>query len=507
MVGDEFRRMLFCLVGSVVVSIAMGADPAKRRLSDDEATRLARSMYGEIESITDLPRFFSQTRCCNEFNVELPETEPEADPLQRFETIAKRSPGCERWFDTVFAWDETQWMVGSVYSSPESTHPPKQPLAPEALHSHRLSIRWGDLDYSGHRMAIPEEATNTLRRDGPAMFDDAHFNHPTFFTITPLKFRFGRNAWASKNVASTRDPREVDYQHVGEETVRGVDCVIVAGSQRRERLWIDPETRRLHRRVRGNFDGSLIRIMTEYADHQEVSEGKFLPSRCVEVLIVGPDEHRTARRCEGQLVRLDTTTSLDPWIETLRPRIGEPVQDQRFSDTYVDIVWGETNEAEVRRLAEKKQQRLEADRRAIAKLAEPYEAMVGKPAPPLPKGSWLSGDPEITLPADLSGKPYLIHLWATWCGPCKNDVPTLNALAESGRIVIGLHPPEPIDQVRDAMTDVEMKYPTWRVNEQASGEASLGEYPATIFPYVISVTGRGVVDRVGPLRDVLGGER
>jgi len=33
------------------------------------------------------------------------------------------------------------------------------------------------------------------------------------------------------------------------------------------------------------------------------------------------------------------------------------------------------------------------------------------------------------MPADLAGRPALINLWATWCGPCVVELPTLNALA------------------------------------------------------------------------------
>jgi thiol-disulfide isomerase/thioredoxin len=50
----------------------------------------------------------------------------------------------------------------------------------------------------------------------------------------------------------------------------------------------------------------------------------------------------------------------------------------------------------------------------------------GKPAP----GTEFD-DPDgdtVTL-ASFEGKPLLLNLWATWCGPCVKEMPTLDALA------------------------------------------------------------------------------
>ena len=36
--------------------------------------------------------------------------------------------------------------------------------------------------------------------------------------------------------------------------------------------------------------------------------------------------------------------------------------------------------------------------------------------------------------ADLKGKPVLINLWATWCGPCVLEMPMLDQLASDGKL-------------------------------------------------------------------------
>jgi len=47
------------------------------------------------------------------------------------------------------------------------------------------------------------------------------------------------------------------------------------------------------------------------------------------------------------------------------------------------------------------------------------------------------GGAKLTI-ASLKGKPVLINLWATWCGPCVKELPTLDALAarDAGKLAV-----------------------------------------------------------------------
>lgn len=50
----------------------------------------------------------------------------------------------------------------------------------------------------------------------------------------------------------------------------------------------------------------------------------------------------------------------------------------------------------------------------------------GRPAPSTP---FEDPDGEATTLAAFEGKPVLVNFWATWCAPCKKELPTLDALA------------------------------------------------------------------------------
>ena len=48
-----------------------------------------------------------------------------------------------------------------------------------------------------------------------------------------------------------------------------------------------------------------------------------------------------------------------------------------------------------------------------------------------PDAAFDDSDGEQTSLAELSGKPTLVNLWATWCAPCVKELPTLSELAKT----------------------------------------------------------------------------
>lgn len=107
---------------------------------------------------------------------------------------------------------------------------------------------------------------------------------------------------------------------------------------------------------------------------------------------------------------------------------------------------------------------------------------------------------------DYRGKVVLLNLWATWCGPCRQEMPHLVKLQEKygdkGFGVIGLNvgfqdtdEPEPIDEIEAFAKKMRLNYELARVQPELSKKLQK-------IAQVSAVPESFLVDREGKLRGV-----
>ena len=135
----------------------------------------------------------------------------------------------------------------------------------------------------------------------------------------------------------------------------------------------------------------------------------------------------------------------------------------------------------------------------VAPAAAAAPPTVGQPAPQLVVAQ-LDGH-EFDL-AKLRGKVVLVNVWATWCSPCRIEMPTLNALYRRyhsrGLDLLGLSIDEAPDtaQVRQVMQ--QFSYPAALAN--AARVNDFGQPIAVPITYVIDAKGviRAQLQAEGP---------
>ncbi|MDV9042422.1 TlpA disulfide reductase family protein [Stenotrophomonas sp. RAC2] len=97
------------------------------------------------------------------------------------------------------------------------------------------------------------------------------------------------------------------------------------------------------------------------------------------------------------------------------------------------------------------------------------------------------------------GRPLVLNLWATWCGPCRREMPVLAAAQQAHADVqfVFLNQGETLDEVQGFLASERLKLGNVLLDDDAAASAALGvqAYPSTL-----------VFDAGGRLRELHLGE-
>ncbi len=102
--------------------------------------------------------------------------------------------------------------------------------------------------------------------------------------------------------------------------------------------------------------------------------------------------------------------------------------------------------------------------------------------------------------SDYKGKVVLLNFWATWCAPCRAEMPDLvkwqREYRSRGLQIIGVtYPPEELAEVRKFAKSIKVNYPIVIGQEETKARFDQGEtLPITV-----------IIDRQGAVREVIQG--
>ncbi|MFQ5996248.1 MAG: TlpA family protein disulfide reductase [Dehalococcoidales bacterium] len=110
-------------------------------------------------------------------------------------------------------------------------------------------------------------------------------------------------------------------------------------------------------------------------------------------------------------------------------------------------------------------------------------AQIGKPAPDF-KLSNLEGQ-SVSL-SDFRGRPVLLNFWASWCGPCRYEMPFIQEIHEKwsakGLVVLTVNLQEDPSLVKEFMEDLGLSFPVLlATNQEVSLAYNLRGIPTTFF--------------------------
>jgi thiol-disulfide isomerase/thioredoxin len=96
-----------------------------------------------------------------------------------------------------------------------------------------------------------------------------------------------------------------------------------------------------------------------------------------------------------------------------------------------------------------------------------------------------AGGPGFTLPDDLHGRPLVLNVWASWCAPCRKEMPAFEQVHQQLKDTVaflGLDQNDQADAARRLAAETGVTYPLAAdPHGQASTKLGVAGLPTTLF--------------------------
>ena len=524
------------------------------KAGDERATRLALRAHAAAAAFDKLPRFSYRVKYRHGPVDSLRAVDTSLERLREGLTGPVLDKDWFGWYRHSFSWDQQRFL--------SEVQPGEERRLQRSSRFWTAGEAWER--HEGSDQSLPVSyvrlAGHARLWEGLILFDFGYLR------LTPHRFWWGASQWDARrgvlidHTMSPVPPGQATWRHLGVEPFGGESCDVVESALMAQRLWIGQSSGRVRGVLSyrpGSPDGKPFykaEAVRQIAGRDFVSQQEYLQwlragatgEQCRRLAAAGNEFHSPhfpAHAQVNELVRFDDYREIAPavWLpfrevrtfphgsETVRgkskvirselcveeartdrdlsdefarllPKDGDRVHDLRF-DVPVNFAYrASRTDEEIRKLADAEREKRREGQENMKRLLAPVAALVGREAPALPADGWLGGKRP-----DLSGRPYLLHFWATWCGPCKNDLPLLKTLCERGAKVVGMHPDgTPAETVEKFIRDQKLPYPTLIAQGKGGdAEAKIGGYPAIMFPYCVLVDAKGRVAGHGALAEVL----
>lgn len=124
-------------------------------------------------------------------------------------------------------------------------------------------------------------------------------------------------------------------------------------------------------------------------------------------------------------------------------------------------------------------------------LGEPAEESLSGPAPEVVVAGFDGSEWRLSTHLSDDGRPVVLNLWASWCIPCREEIPELSAFADAhpGWMVVGA---AVNDTEADARQLADELVPRYLAGMDATGRLR-DRYPSVGMPFTVVIDSTGVI--------------